>query len=207
MSDPRTQLPALPDEARFELSRWRALRPTPWLEQRLARALEAAEASPPSLAAPAGPSRTRWRTGSFAAVAVLAVAVSGVAYQRTMEADAPREIRASREVAVQLPAAGAGWAEIPWHLHEHQSGHARVHLDVPVQLAFAGHLPTPRTTVCETDRCVHRFMTDVALTEDGAPVPLRVRIPYPGRYEIRVHHVSHRRNLDEAFVVNATRAP
>jgi hypothetical protein len=200
VSDPKSERRSLPDSVRFAIARFRAQVPSTRLESRIENALKKADAEGLAFEPVSESRRPRhlsW-AGVLVAAVMLAVLVSTLVWRQALPV---LEVRPSREVAVQLSADGSGWAELPWHPHAHPMGHARVRLDVPVELASAEFLPTPRTTVCETKRCVHRFTT----TTEGENGPLRLRIPSPGRYEIHVHHVSRHRNLDEHFVVIATR--
>ncbi|MCP3100937.1 hypothetical protein LZ198_18860 [Myxococcus sp. K15C18031901] len=106
----------------------------------------------------------------------------------------------AREVAFRRSGAGERWLELPWSHAVHSGEPATVWLETSPPLDFRPHLtglPSLALVNCDAARCVHAF---TARTGDAA-TPLRVRIERPGRYELRLSHVSEVRHVQERFVV------
>lgn len=203
-----SNLPPLPDEARFALSAFRTEQPSPHQQARIHAALQAAEARrrlPPERSIKA-PARARhFRRGLWVMMgAALASVLLTVGVEQSGGGDteqATGEALPLREVAFQVPE-GGGWVTLPWTLDRHPEGLAQVHLETPAELDFhqhSSHLPAVQLVSCTGDRCLHRFTADAG---EGAE-PLRVRIHRPGRYVLNVSHTSGARYINESFVVRA----
>jgi hypothetical protein len=199
-------LPPLPEEIRSAISKLRDERPSPFQEQRISAALEAAEIrrNLPRQWGTQRASRPRnWRLGLWGVGAMLASAAFVMVEQSEdrRTAHARREARPLREVPVLIPE-GGGWVSLPWTLDQHPEGMARVHLETPAELDFhrhSSHLPAVQLVSCEADRCMHQFTADAG---DDAE-PLRVRIHRPGEYVFHVSHASDARHIAESFLVRA----
>lgn len=187
-------LPPLPDAVRFAAKALRTERPSESLMLKVRGGLIGSQAKPERSV---GLQRHARRWGLAAAACGLAL--GAFAYWQTWIP--PVEVLPSRTLSVQLPPTGARMVELPWDFAAHPTGSAQVHLDVPRSLSATLDtlLPTPRTTTCAGDRCVHRWMARSSLP--------RVRVPVQeeGRFELRLRHASRHRHLDEHFVLVSSR--
>jgi hypothetical protein len=208
----------------------RAITPPPGFEQRLARALDAAEAEEaqrkgrrardraPGL--PDSPGPRRWGTllvaCPAAAVAVLAV----VLLQRPSQAPAdlhggglpvlaPQADGVVRRFEERMVTSGAGgepaWVDLDLWTHYHGDKNATVHLDAPssVRVKASEHSTVHAADPqCGEKRCVHRFVTRTAHREGASPV--RIGLDTPGKYHIHIEHASPGVRVSEVFVVNVT---
>ncbi|WP_375770603.1 hypothetical protein NR798_06810 [Archangium gephyra] len=208
--DDETQLPPLPEEARFSLQAFRAERPSPQARFRIHAALQAADAgrsSPPRRAPPPRPARWRSSPGLRVAMGAMLTGVLMLGVTVRLDGDDSQfishESLPSRHLSIQLPKEGFGWVELPWNIGDHPEGKAVVHMETPAEMNFhehhAEHLPALQLVSCEGDRCLHQFEAP----SGPSAQPLRVRIHKPGRYEFRVSHASDDRQINEHFVVDA----
>jgi hypothetical protein len=211
MTPPEPPLPPLSDAARLALAAFRDERPSPGFEARLATALEAAALEAEVRRARARSGREgRWGRGLLVVAGLALAGAFGSALWRRPAPPVPQvpvpqvEVFPERELVVNVPPGGGAWVHLPWHLHQvHSGGLAFVRLDAPVGLEGLAHgeaLPIDGLTHCEGARCTHQWEASSAAPER----PLRVRVPAPGRYALRVQHASGLRVAEERFVVIAT---
>jgi len=205
MSEHDEAHPPLSDEVRAALTALREEKPSARLRARVSEALARADVAPTSArASDDGPGRARaWGGAPLSVLSLASLGLGGAVvlwglFCGVEARDAERV--PAREVAFQRSGAGEGWLELPWSHAVHSGEPATVWLETSPPLDFRPHLrdlPSLALVNCDAARCVHAF---TARTGQEA-TPLRVRIDRPGRYELRLSHVSEVRHVQERFVV------
>lgn len=196
-------LPSL--ELRRDLHALRRVTTSPEFEDKLGKALRDAERKRERNGnkderTPPRPRHLPWTTWAVLAQATLAIALL---IHFSGEGARNAEIERSREVSVQIPAAGEVWVPLRLETHHHAEGptlqvHAPEGVTVSTHPVLQG---AERRMVCRDETCMHRFTLP---PPPHADPHVRVGIRTPGTYEIDVQHRSDERSVRERFVVRAS---
>lgn len=213
MSD-REPLDPLPPPLREEARRLRSLEPSPAFRERLSQALRDADAAAPAQQADAGarkPAGTRlssdglrgWTRLAALFMPILATAGLLLHYLLLREGLEQQKVLRYHAIDVMVDGAAPAWLDLGLISHHHQGRDATLRIQAPSEVTI---VPTSHSTSqdespsCDAGQCTYNFHQPAA---HPSRAPLQIGVRSPGRYTIRIEHVSKVAHVQEEILVEA----